>query len=220
MATHTKHVLTVLVTVIIVALMFPLACMNAQAQTETTFTPSNKFSIPSLNGTISFALNGSCSSATLVNDSWVFSNLRLNNSQPLGNLTISTSNSEITIFSFGSINYFGRIAQLRYNAQGEGTQTVNLGLNLTQPTQPSEWSISVPGRSGFLSEGSNWNLLPDDSVVVFGLTGNVSVLHFGRIIPNNSNLPFYQQHSVIIITTIVLSIVVAVAVVIRVKGGS
>jgi hypothetical protein len=220
MATHTKPVLTVLVVVIIVALMFPFACMNAQAQTETNFAPSDKFSIPSLNGTISFALNGSYSSAILVNDSWVFSNLRLNNSQPLGNLTVSATNSNITIFSFLSINYFGRIAQLRYNAQGKGTQTINLGLNLTQPTHPSEWSISVPGRSGFLSEGSNWKLLPGDSVVVLGLTGNVSVTHFGRLIPNNSNLPFYQQHSVIIITAIVLSIVVAVAVVIRVKGGS
>ncbi len=219
MATHTKPVLTVLVAVIIIALIIPFVCLNVQAQTETTFTPSDKFSITSLNGTISFALNGSCSSANLVNDSWVFSNLRLNNSQPLGNLTISATNSNLTIFSFGSFNYLGRIAQLRYSAQGKGTQTVNLGLNLTQPSHPSEWSISIPGRSGFLSEGSNWNLLPDDSVVIFGLRGNVSVTHFSRLIPNNSNLPFYQQHSVIIITSIVLAIVAAVAVVIRVKGG-
>jgi hypothetical protein len=226
MATHNKRVITLLLAVITIALMFPHVCTNALAQTDTSFTPSNKFSIPSLNGTISFSLNGSCSSAILVNDSWVFSNLRLNNTQPPGNLTVSVTNSAITIFSFGSVDYFGarayivRISQLRYSAEGAGTQTVNLGLDLSQPTHPSEWSISVPGRSGFLSEGSNWKLLPDNSVVVFGLTGNVSVTHFSNTIPNNSNLPFYQQHSVIIITAIILGIVVAIAVVIRVKVGS
>ena len=214
MATHTKRVLTVLVAVVVVALMFPFVCMDAQAQTATTFTPSDRFSIPAINGTISFALNGSCSSATLVNDSWIFSNLSLNNSEPLGNLTVSATNSNITIFSFRAVNFFVRSAQVRYNAQGVGTQTVNLGLNLTQ-TQPNEWSISIPSvpgiRSGFLAEGSNWNLLPDNSVVVYGLTGNISVTHFGILLSNNSNLPFYQQHSVIIITAIVLSIVVVIA---------
>jgi uncharacterized integral membrane protein len=217
MATNTKRVLTVLVAVIIIALIFPFVCMNAQAQTATTFTPSDRFSIPALNGTISFVVNGSCSSATLVNDSWVFSNLRLNNSQPLGNLTVSATNSNMTILLYRSFNLFGRSAQLRYNAQGVGTQTVNFGLNLTQPTHSSEWSINVPGRSGFFAEGTSWKLLHDDSVVISGLTGNVSVTHSGSVVPNDSNLPFYQQHSIIIITVTLLAVIVAVAVIIRFK---
>ncbi len=221
MATKINRVLTVPLVAIVIALLFPFSCVNAQAQNATTFTTSDQFSIPQLNGTISFALNGSCTSAKLVNNSLVFTNLRLNNSQPLGNLTFSTANSNVTILLFRS-NYFnGRSALLRYYAQGDGTQTINLGLNLTQ-TQALEWSVSIPSvpgiRSGFLAEGNNWKLLPDNSVIIYGLTGNISVSHFNFNVSNNSNLPFYLQHSVIIITAIVLLVLVAVAVVIRVKS--
>lgn len=218
-ATTSKPVPIGLAAAILVILLFPFLCPNVGGQDATTFTRSDKFSIPELNGTISFALNGSCSSATLVNASWLFTNLRLNNSQPVGNLTVSAVNSTMTILSYSSFVLLGRSAQLRYNAQGVGTQTVNLGLNSSRPTHPGEWSINVAGK-GFISEGNGWNLLPNDTVVVSGLTGNISVTHFGYVIPDNSNLPFYQQHSAIIITAIVLSVVVAVAVVIRVKVRS
>ena len=145
-------------------------------------------------------------------------NLRLNNSQPLGNLTVSTENSNMTILLYRSYYLLNRnAATLRYYAQGVGNQTVNLGLNFTQPTQPSEWSLSVPGGV-FLAEGNNWKLLPNDSVVVSGLTGNVTVMHFGSFVPTDSNLPFYQRHSIAIITAVVLSTLVAIAVAVRVKG--
>jgi hypothetical protein len=223
MATNTKRVLTLPFVVIIIALLFPFSSVNSQNQTATTFMPSDRFSIPELNSTISFALNGSYTSAKLVNHSWVFTNLRLNNSQPLGNLTFSAENSNITIFSFRSNYLNGRSATLRYNAQGIGMQTVNLGLNLTQ-TQSIEWSISIPTvagvSSGFLAEGKNWKLLSNNTVLVSGLTGNVSVSHFNFNVPNNSNLPFYLQHSIIIITSIVLTVIVAIVVVIRVKVRS
>ena len=200
MATNTKKVVTVLLTVIVGALLFPYACVDAQTS-ATTFTPQDKFSIPTLNGTISFALNGSCSSANLVNDKWVFTNLRLNNSQPLGNLTVSTSDSDITIFSFRSNNLL-RTATLRYSAQGAGTQTVDLGIGSAQ-TQTIEWSVSIPSipgiRSGFLAEGHSWNLMHNNTIVVYGLTDNVSVSHFNFTVQTNNNLPFYQQHSIIII---------------------
>jgi hypothetical protein len=219
MATNTKKVVTVLLTVIVGALLFPYACVGAQTQTATTFTPQDKFSLPTLNSTISFALNGSCTSANLVNDKWVFTNLRLNNSQPLGNLTITTSNSNITIFSFRSNNFI-RSSTLRYNAQGAGTQTVDLGLGSAQ-TQIIEWSVSIPSipgiRSGFLAEGHSWNLLHNNTVFVYGLTGNVSVSHFSFPVQTDSNLPFYQQHSIIIVTVIVVLVLAAVAMVVRVK---
>ncbi len=214
MATNTQRVLIGLVTVIIIV-VFSYSCLNVQAQTRTPFASSDRFSISSLNGTISFAQNGSYLSATLHNNTWTFNDLRFNISQPIGNLKVSAENSNITIHSFRTYNLFGRTAQLRYNAQGTGTQTVNLGLNTSQPTHPIEWTVGVPGNS-FLAEGDGWRLLPDDSVVVNGLTGNISVTHYFSV-PNDSNLPFYQQHSIVIITTIVLSVVAAVAAVIRVK---
>jgi len=196
-------------------------CPDAKAQDTTTFTRQDKFSIPEFNGSISFALNGSYSSATLENGTWNFKDLSLNSSQPLGNLKISVENSNMTVWSFRSFLFSGRSAQLRYNVQGIGNQTINLGLNSTQPTHPIEWSVTVPSvtvpNTVFLAEGDHWNLFPDNSVVVSGLTGNVSVTHYGFNIPNTSNLPFYEQHSVIITTLALLAVIVGVALVIHFK---
>ncbi len=221
--TTSKPTLIGLAAAVIIVLVFPTLCPDAKAQDITTFTPQDKFSIPELNGSISFALNGSYSSATLENGTWNFNNLSINNSQPLGNLKISVENSNITIWSFRSL-IFRISGQLRYNVQGIGSQTINLGLNSTQPTHPSEWTVIVPSvtvpNTVFLAEGDHWNLLPDDSVVVYGLTGNVSVSHYGFNIPNTSNLPFYEQHSVIITTASLIAVILAVALVIHFKVRS
>ncbi|HLN88833.1 MAG TPA: hypothetical protein VK253_02095 [Candidatus Binatia bacterium] len=216
MKSTTKRILNLLLLFIIIALIFHFAVIDAQAQTATNFTPQDNFSIPALNGTINFATNGSYTSATLVNGSWIFSNLSLNNSKPLGNLTVSAVNSNMTILLYRFYNLLGRTAILRYYAQGIGTQTVNLGLNVTQQTQPIEWSVS-PTAGVFLAEGNGWKLLRDNSVVVTGLTGNITVLHYGFFAPTDNNLPFYQHHSIAILTTIVFAALVTIAVIIRVK---
>jgi len=194
---------------------------NAKAQDITNFTSQDRFNIPEFNGSISFALNGSYSSATLENGTWIFNDLSLNNSQPMGNLKISVQDSNMTVWTFRSPLISGRSTTLRFNIEGIGNQTVNLGLNSTKPTPPIEWIVTVPSvtvpNTVFLAEGDHWNLLPDDSVVVYGLTGNVSVSHFGFNIPNTINLPFYEQHSIIIATISLLAVMVAVALVIRFK---
>jgi hypothetical protein len=201
---------------IIIVFVFPYIHPDTQAQNvvSTIFTPDDKFSTPVFNGSISFVANGSCSSVTLVNDTWTFMNLSLNNSEPLGNLTVSAINSNMTIFSYRSFNLFGRSAQLRYNVQGVGTQTINLGLNSSESTSASEWGITLPG-SVFPAEGEGWTLLPDNSVVIKGLTGNVSVTHYNFSITSDSNLPFYYQHSISIITATVFIIILAIAIVIK-----
>jgi hypothetical protein len=110
---------------------------------------------------------------------------------------------------------------LRYNVQGIGSQTIDIGVNSTQPTHPIEWSVTVPSvtvpNTVFLAEGDHWNLLPNNLVVVSGLTGNVTVTHYRFNIPVTSNLPFYQQHSIIIATVALLAAIVSVALVIHFK---
>jgi hypothetical protein len=138
--------------VVIIVSVFAYFSPNSQAQTNTTFTPSDKFSIPELNGTINFAVNGSCSAETLENGTWTFKDLTLNSSQSLGNLKVSVESSNITISSYRVYNLFGRSALLRYTAEGIGKQTINLGLNFSQPTSASEWSIIAPGNV-FLAQG-------------------------------------------------------------------
>ncbi|MGE5532725.1 MAG: hypothetical protein ACM3UN_00085 [Bacillota bacterium] len=222
--TTSKPALIGLAAAILLILAFPSLCFYASAEAVTTFTPKDEFRIPELNGSINFYLNGSYSSAILENSTWAFNDLSLNNSQPLGNLKISVENSNITVWSFRTHLIFARSAQIRYNVQGIGNQTINLGINSTQPTHPSEWTVTVPSatvpRTVFLAEGDHWNLLPDNSVVVYGLTGNVTVTHYGFNIPTTSNLPFYQQHSIIITTAVLLLVILAVALVIHFKVRS
>jgi hypothetical protein len=214
----TKLVSSALTTVLVIVLTFS-SISTTQAQNFTTFTHADKFDIPNFNATINFALNGSYSQATLENDTWVFQNLSLNDSQLRGNLKFSAENSNVTIFTYQANNPDFRSSILTYSAQGRGKQTINFGLNSSQ-SSPTEWMVALPGAETFvfLAEGEGWTLLPDNTVVVTGLTGNVTVVHFDFIAPvSNSNLPFYQQHSVAIATAVLVVITVAIALVIRVK---
>jgi hypothetical protein len=213
----THKALTGLGIILLVAIVFSYFYPNTQAQTQQYFTPSDRFDIPKLNGSIKFANNGSFSSATLENDTWVFEDLRFNISRPQGNLKVSAQNSNMTIFSYQSLNFIGRSEFLRVEIQGQGKQTINLGLNLTRQTKGSEWSVIMPG-SIFLAEGEGWKLLTDNTVVMTGLTGNFSVVHYNLGLYDDENLPFYQKHSIAIITAIVLALTVTISVAINFKG--
>jgi len=201
-------------TLLAVLAFFAFLTPSVQAQTPTTdFTTDTEFRLPQINGVIRFALNGSYTDAVLEGDSWVFTNLSLNNSEPLGNLTISTKNSDITIYSFYSSresDAFGRVGAIRYYASGAGEQTVNLGLNFNRSTHQSEWGVIVPDSSGnsvFLAEGKVWNLKSDNTVKVNGLEGTVRISYYGFYFRNadESDKPWVEQHSVALATAAVLA---------------
>ena len=71
----------------------------------------------------------------------------------------------------------------------------------------------------FLSEGNGWKLQSDNTVVVRGLVGNVTVYHFVLDIPDESGLPFYQQHSVVLMAGAAVAVTVVAAVLVVVKTG-
>ncbi len=188
----------------------------AQAQNATKFTSQDVFQIPSANGSIRFALNGTYTSATLENETWTFNALTLNGSFPLGNLKFSAKNCDITVYSYFSMNYNSRrLGYLRYYVEGNGEQAVNLGFNSSRPSDPSEWMVIAPGNV-FLAEGQNWQLLPDDTLVIQGVTGNLTIARYNYGYPVD-NQPFYLQHSIIILTAVAVAITVTVATVIKLK---
>ena len=111
------------------------------------------------------------------------------------------------------------MGMVAFRVNGQGEQVFNLGLNLNRTTHSSEWSIIVPANADgsgavFLAEGRDWHLRPDNSVVVDGVVGNVTIAYFGFQVPNDSNLPFVEQHSVTLATIAVVAVTVAVAAVI------
>jgi hypothetical protein len=202
-----------------------LTFANAQAQTYVPFGPADKFVIPSYNGIVSFAVNGAYSSATFENNAWTFTNLLLNGSQPLKNLTISTQNSNVTIVSFRAANGTTfQSARLRYVVVGQGKQTLNLGLGAEEGgLNPNvQWSVIV-NSNVFVAEGNGWTVSHDGTMVITGATGNVSVIHynFPGFYGNNgfgSDLPFYQQHSGVIVIAVTVAVTVIIAMVIRVRN--
>ena len=132
MVASRKTVLTGLAIVLIIALTFFPMFSNTLAQTDTTFTSNDKFSIPELNGSIRFNVNGTYSSATLQNNTWVFTDLKLANSPIVRTLKISVENSNITVYYYRTFPQFGRSTSIRFNVEGQGKQSVNLGLNTTK----------------------------------------------------------------------------------------
>ena len=212
-----RAVITILAAVIILVLEFSYFCPISQAQTRQTFTPSDKFNIPELHGSVSFALNGSYSEAKLENNTWVFTDLRFNISIPLGNLKISTENSNVIVQSYRAFNFSFRSARLLYTVEGAGKQTVNFDFNSSTPSSVSEWSVNLDGRS-YVGEGKGWNLLRDNTVVVTGATKNATVVRYTFVDSfNDSNLPLYQRHSITITTGAAIALTVAIAIIIKVK---
>jgi len=204
----------------IIAILIFLLCTGlvSYAQTGiTAFGPSDKFIVPEYNGTINFAVSGTYSSAILENNIWTFTNLDLKGSQTLKNLEFSTQNSNVTILSYITSNTTGiPTVRLRYAVEGRGTQILNLGLSPQEADfeADAEWTITVNGNV-FLGQSEGWRISHDGTLTVSGPSGNVSVVHtdyFG----NGSNLPFYEQHSVVIAIAAALAIVVVIAVGVKV----
>jgi hypothetical protein len=204
-----------LIIALLIAFSLP-SIQSTQAQTATRFTPQDTFKIPNYNGTIRFAQNGTYASATLENDTWTFNVLTLNGSFPLGDLKVSAKNSDITIYNYYSVSFNSRrLGYIRYYAEGLGEQTVNLGFNSSVPSDPSEWTVITTGNV-FLAEGQNWHLLPDNTMFINGITGNVTIARYNYGYPVD-NRPFYLQHSVIILTSVAVALTVTVATVIKLK---
>ncbi len=203
--------------IIVIVFTFLMICPNIQAQTNTAINPADKFSVPAYDGSIGFAVNGTYSNATFENNTWAFTNLRLTGSQPLENFEISTQNSNVTILSYVATNNaaFPNV-RLSYIAEGKGTQILNLGLGSGSAGEGYEWTVSFNGA--VISEGDGWSISHDGTLVITGATGNISVIRFdfGNIAP--SNLPFYQQHSIAIITALGVIATVTIAVVIKVMN--
>jgi hypothetical protein len=189
---------------------------TVQAQNSTSFTTQDTFNIPSYNGTIRFAVNGTYKEASLENGTWTFNGLTLNNSLPLGTLKFSAENCEVTIYSFYTANYSSRrLGYIRYYAEGLGEQTVNFGFNSSTQSNPSEWTVVTEGNV-FLAEGQNWRLLPDNTLNIQGVTGNLTVARYNYGYPVD-NQPFYMQHSVIILIAIAVAVTVTLATIIKLK---
>jgi hypothetical protein len=215
---HNKFYSLALVVLLVVLFVFSLFG-TVQAQSVTHFTSQDVFDIPVVNGTIRFSVNGSYTDAILVNDTWVFNNLTLSGSRVSGTLKFSAKNCDVIISSFipsiGSGNTSRRSSYLLYSVEGVGEQVVNLGFDSSRPSHVSEWSV-INQDSVFFAEGKTWKLLPDDTMVIRGISGTLRVVryNYGYTVDNRY---FYLRHSVFISTAVIVAVTVAIATIIKIN---
>ncbi|MDR0318939.1 MAG: hypothetical protein LBI09_02775, partial [Nitrososphaerota archaeon] len=167
--------------VLLVGLSFFGFLSVAEAQ-GTSFSSGDVFGVPAVNGSIRFSVNGSYTSAVLENDLWVFSNLSLSGSRFSGTLKFSAKDCNVTIHSFtpnrSTGNGTSSSCNIRYTVEGDnGEQVINLGGASSRPSHPSEWTV-VNQNSVFFGEGKSWKLLPDETVIVKGLSGTLTVMRY------------------------------------------
>ena len=206
--------------ILLVFLSFFSLSETVEAQ-EVTFSPKDVFNIPAVNGSIRFSVNGSYTGAVLENDTWIFSGLSLRNSRT-GTLKFSAKNCNVIIHSFtpriidSSGNVSIRSSSIRYTVDGIGEQIVNIGNDPSKPSHPSEWSV-INHDGVFFAEGKTWKLLPDDTMIINGISGNITVVRysFGDITDNRS---FYLRHSISISTAIILAVTVILTTIIKQKN--
>jgi len=207
-------ILTGIAAILMSALVLSWICSIAQAQTDTSFKPTDKFEIPANNSTINFATSGTYTQASLENNTWNFVDLRLNNSQRPEKLIlrVSAQDSNVRIRSYLITNTttLGGI-RLRYNVTGRGTQTFNFGFI----PKGGEWDIVFNRMAKAQNDG--WRISPDATLTITGATANVSITYYG--LPADyvdiASQPVYQQRSIAIITALAVVITVTLAALIR-----
>jgi hypothetical protein len=195
------------------------------ADSDIPFTPETPFNIPNCNGWIYFSVNGVYSSAILENNSWIFSNLHLSNSHNLKSFTASAKDCNITIISFEVFSSYENSGMLRYNVTGLGTQAFNLGLSPSFGLSSKFRQLGVMfstefiNGSDFLEEGDGWQISPDGTITVTNATTGVGIFYLD--FPQeftNSNLPFYQRHSVTIIVIALAAAIIIVGLVLKLNS--
>lgn len=219
--TSVRAVAIVLLALVLTLTLASMPPLNAQP-VATQFTSKDVFRIPDLNGNVNFAFDGSYTEAKLENNTWIFEDLKLNNTAAvqqygftnytdLGSLKISAKDSNVTVLACLSFNYTLQADILALQIEGWGTQTVNLGLNVTGKRPAAEWSILTDNGATFLAEGAGWKLLDDNSVYITYGQGNITVAHFYISDPSMANLSFLAQHYIAILTGAVVAVTFAVA---------
>jgi hypothetical protein len=195
---------------------------SAQAQSTTTFRSQDEFHISACNGTVGFAVNGTYSTAMLQNDFWIFTNLHVNGDAFIKNFSVSVQNCNITIDSFHLSNATRQTLRFNYHLEGVGKQVFNFGLGpINKRFASTDWSVITRnnGHNVFLAEGRDFTISQDGTLTIAGLTGNVSIIRWGfSDVLQDSNLSFVEQNSVAITVAALLAIIVAMAVIIKVKS--
>lgn len=169
----------------LVAFLVVPASFAQENEQSIAFSSQTEFPIPSLNGSVNFAMGGSYTYAALDNGVWNFAGLNLLGSgnavsfpMPTGfNLSVSASNSNLTITRFTRLNIFPPVGSggIEYTVSGLGAQTFNLYY---YHDKWLNYSVQIDGVAK--AENDGWNVTDDGWVTVTGATSHVKITYGAR----------------------------------------
>ncbi|MCW4016327.1 MAG: hypothetical protein NWF06_08155 [Candidatus Bathyarchaeota archaeon] len=211
--------------VFVVIALFSFSCYigGVYAKSETVFTKLDTFDIPLNNSSISFATDGTYEKAILDNNVWNFDNLRFEDSpnSEMYTIKISAEDCKLTItycriYNSTFAGQQAKGARLRYTVIGRGTQFFDFGLD----PKGGDWGVIFDDE--YMKQNEEWSLSTEGTLTIMGATENVTLSYYG--FPesfvntiNGSDNSILNQHSVVIVITIVSAIVVLSAAVIMKK---
>ena len=188
---------------------------SVNAQTEVPFTFEDVFEMPSQNGAIRFAANGTYESANLEDGFWTFRNLYMPDSRGVEklNLTISATDCELTFYPYLSAPYLYGVALLKwvilpYTVSGQGSQVINLGFD------PDNSQLDVILDGSFAARNQGWTKADDGTLTITGSYSNVTLWYIAHPEPSEDD-SFLSEHYVVIGSAGFLAVTVVLAAVIN-----
>lgn len=197
------------------SMVVPAGQLDLTAQIA-VLTTDAQFFIPSCGGSISFAVNGTCTSTNFENNGWNFNDLRLDGSELLNNIWLST-NSNISVASIMVIqNSTSQTIQVSYLAENQGSQMLTFGPE----GDAKQWRVINNNVS--LPESEAWSVSSEGTINITGISGDVVVqqVSFGDFFGNGeaySSLPFFEQHTVGVTLAAALVVTLVFAVIVKMK---
>ena len=184
----------------------------AKAQSEIYFTSEKLFAMPQNNSSFRFDTGGSYKSANYENGVWTFKELYINNSTATEklNLKLSATDCDLRIYPYRITPYtYGKETLkwviIRYTISGQGTQTINLGVN----TNNGQLDVILDGE--FIGRNQGWTKSKDGTLTITGAKENVRLWYIGYPDYLEESNDFLNQHSLLIGSISFFSIIIILA---------
>ena len=195
-----------------------LLISEINAQTRYSLSEEDVFEIPENNFSFRFSSNGTFVSAGLINGFWVFEKLELFNSRNDNKLYLKVSGQDCSIVIESYYVYNRTLkgenmksALLRYTTSVSGTQTFYLGLD------PKMGSFDARLNGEWVGLNHGWTVSSNGTYSIFKPTENVSLYYYGYPESFGTKYDFLEDHYVLLISLIFLSIIIIFAIIIRNK---
>ncbi len=170
---------------------------------------------------------------------WFFGGQQQIDQAPIDSIEIGAKNCNITIVALYvtnqtvSQNAFNnsflsgqRMGQVQYNVTGSGSQSFNFKLSPVFGQNPHIRDIVVllddffntNTSQGFNQRGEGWDVLSDGTVTVTGATSSATIMcrdYSSKLM--DQNLPFYNAHSVLTVSLLLVVGIAAVGLAVYVK---